>query len=172
MPNEYDHLASENSEFFKPDHPIKRKAGSGGIPEVLLQRGQETIDDNYSNDFEPFAKEFLKNIAQALDSCRAARNRDAHKLALQQISRNIMELKANGGMFGYSLISMISDVPLNFADTQRTVNEDFCQIIEAHNNSLILIITHRLKGAGGEKGKELVRELQDAIARYHRKYGQ
>mgnify|MGYP006254017445 FL=1 len=65
---------------------------------------------------------------------------------------------------------MISDVALNFIETSAHANEDLYKIIEAHNNSLSLIIKNELKGTGGDIGPQLVSELQQAISRYQKKY--
>ncbi|MEM6811729.1 MAG: hypothetical protein AAF549_04600, partial [Pseudomonadota bacterium] len=105
----------QDAEFTDADRALKTRVGSGGIPELLLQKAQESIDDNHSNDFKPYAEEYLKNISASLKALKDAEENAQRFVALQNISSNIMHLKANGGMFGYNLISMISNVALNFA---------------------------------------------------------
>ncbi|MEM6812477.1 MAG: hypothetical protein AAF549_08430, partial [Pseudomonadota bacterium] len=57
-----------------------------------------------------------------------------------------------------------------FADTERKINKDFYKIIEAHNNSVQIILQSNLKGTGGKAGEKLVFELRDAVQRFQKKY--
>lgn len=160
----------DDAEFIDPPNEMKKKVGSGGIPEVLLQRAQESIDDNFSVDFLPYADKYLKNVDLAVKRIATAKVQADVKNIKREISENIMHLKANGGMFGYQLISMVSDVALNFADTENDLNQDFVQIIVAHNNSIRLILDKKIKGSGGITGDRLVNELRQAIDRFNKKY--
>jgi len=160
----------EDAEFITPPNKIKKKVGSGGIPEVLLQRAQEAIDDNYDVDFLPYATKYLESIDEALLKIGKAKTQADLKPIKKEISESIMHLKANGGMFGYHLISMVSDVALNFADTEKNINADFIQIITAHNNSIRIILENKIKGSGGMAGDELINELRQAVQRFDKKY--
>lgn len=155
----------DDATFVMPKNVMKLKAGSGGLPEVLLQRAQETMEDNHKFDFTPFVNGYLDSIDGALKN---ETGNLSERLSI--ISDNIMHLKANGGMFGFMLITQISDVALNFADSQKTINEDFVEIIEAHNNSIKLIIMNKLRGDGGKPGSALIHELREAINRYNKKH--
>ena len=155
----------EDATYIMPENTVKKKAGSGGIPEMLLQRAEEKLEENHQFDFKPYVHGYIDQIEDGLNN----KEMDIGE-RLTQISENIMHLKANGGMFGFMLISKISDVALNFADNQNQINQDYIDIIRAHNNSIMLIISNKLKGDGGAAGKALIRELDSAISRYNKKH--
>ena len=160
---------TEDAEFITLPNNLKRKVGEGGIPTRLLDECQTFINDS-KIEFRPYAEKYLKGIENALKQAKKTDSKEKKKQAIDFMSNHIMQLKANGGMFGYDLISMISDVALNFIETSAHANEDLYKIIEAHNNSLSLIIKNELKGTGGDIGPQLVSELQQAISRYQKKY--
>ena len=86
------------------------------------------------------------------------------------LSRPVMELKGNGGMFGYRLITEIADIVLNFLENISELNEDVFEILEVHQKTLKIIIANKLAGDGGRVGKELAQELFKACNRYYKKY--
>jgi len=155
----------EDATYIMPENTVKKKVGSGGIPEMLLQRAEEKLEENHQFDFKPYVIGYIDKIENGLSNSETSIEE-----RLTQISENIMHLKANGGMFGFMLITKISDVALNFADNQNQINQDYIDIIRAHNNSITLIISNKLKGDGGGAGEALIQELNSAISRYNKKH--
>ena len=81
-----------------------------------------------------------------------------------------MNLKANGGMFRYHLISEIADICLNFVESIETINNDAYDVIQAHANTINIIIANKMLGHGGKEGKALIKELEKACHRYMSKH--
>ena len=158
----------EDAKFTMPENKVKKKVGSGGIPDVILQRAEVVMKENHHIDFYPFAEKYLSNIEKSLS--QLVKDQYDSPKNMNIISDNIMHLKANGGMFGYMLVSYIADIALNFSDNQKTLNEDFVKIIKAHNTTVRLIISNKLKGDGGEGGSALKDELYNAIMRFNKKH--
>lgn len=153
--------------FINPPNRLKAKVGDGGIPSGLLNQGQEFIETNPIN-FEPYAHEFLRRIEEAMNAVRKA---DTMTPQLHdQLNQPVMELKANGGMFQYYLVSMIADVVLQFLENVENIDEDALDIVKAHNKTLVTILNSRLKGDGGREGAALTKELLDACTRYYKKH--
>ncbi len=152
--------------FINPPNKLKAKMGTGGIDLKLLEKAQLFIADN-PIDFEPYADEFLKNIQAGLKKLAKTRSeKDKDILAGQ-----IMQIKANGGMFRYQLVSDIGNIALNFIDSLHEVNDDALNVLEAHEKTIQIIIANKLSGDGGMEGAALVRELEKACNRYFKKYG-
>ena len=82
-----------------------------------------------------------------------------------------MELKANGAMFEYPLISAVAGVLLNFLEVIPELNDDALDIVAVHRSTLNVIVTGKLRGGGGNDGAALLQELADACDRYFKKYG-
>ena len=160
----------KDAEFINPPNTLKQKAGNGGIPIQLIEQGETFIHEN-DIDFVPFARDHLKEIKNHLAELKKAKNDKARKKALDPIVQNIMLIKAHGGMFNYHVMSAVADVALKFLDGVEKYNEDLYQIIEAHNNSINVVIQAQMKGAVSTKSAALVDELREATQRFQKKYG-
>ena len=157
---------TQKARFIKPPNIFKSKVGAGGISELLLEKSQEAID-NVEIDFTPYAQEFLKQITEAVALARAQKNL---KDAKEKLIRPVMQLKANGGMFRYHLLSDIANIALQFLESIDDMNEDAYDVIKAHEDALKVIVASKLAGNGGAKGGALIKELEKACQRYHKKY--
>lgn len=155
--------------FLEPTNTLKIKVGHGGISPDLLKKSQEYIEKN-PLDFGPYAQTFLKEIEDVLARVKQNPALKSDPAVIETIAKPIMGLKANGGMFKYPLISMIADVGLQFIDKAKELNHDGMEIISAHNRSIALIISTRLRGYAGPEGHKITEELADACNRYFQKY--
>lgn len=150
-----------------PPNTLKQKVGDGGIPSFLIQRCQEYLESN-PVDLTPYATRHLDELLQIAKTIEAGNIDDAS--ALTKITNIIMQLKSNGSMFHYQLISMISDVMLRFMENITKADRDFLDILGMHNRILQIILTKRLTGNGGREGYALTQELHEACLRYYKKY--
>ncbi|HEY8190182.1 MAG TPA: hypothetical protein VIF12_05815 [Micavibrio sp.] len=150
-----------------PRHVLREKIGYGGIDPAVMERAEEHIAKN-DVDFQPYAKGFLERIEQAVAVARPikVRNRDA----VDMIVNPVMELKANGGMFKYPLVTEIADIMLDFLEGLNSLNDDALDLVEVHQKTLHAIIGSKLSGDGGKAGKALANELYRACKRYHKKH--
>jgi hypothetical protein len=80
-----------------------------------------------------------------------------------------MELKANGTMFKYELVSEFASTMLSFLEHIEQLDNDAIQIIDAHEKTLSALVAKRMKGHGGAVGAQLCKELEDVCGRYYRK---
>jgi hypothetical protein len=153
--------------FIKPPNILKQKVGTGSIDETLLEKSQAAIN-NPKIDFIPYAQQFLKQFSEF---AKEARTNDNFKEAKEKIIGPVMQLKANGGMFQYQLVSDVADIALQFLETVETGNKDTFDVIKAHEKTIQVIIANKLKGDGGREGYALIKELDHACQRYFSKYG-
>ena len=165
MTESYKDTGNRKVRFIKPPNKLKAKVGSGGIEPALLEKAQEYISNN-NVDFIPIAKEQLDKIAKAKSDLQQNNN---HKTR-EELVAYMMQLKASGGMFRYQLVSEIADSCLHFMENIEDFNKDAFSVINAHENTLKIIINNKLMGDGGKEGFALVKELQKANERYFAKY--
>lgn len=158
---------SAEAKYINPPNILKQKAGRGGIPVKLVEQAQQIIAKN-TLDFAPYADSLLQNLLHTLDEHSKKRVDD--KQAIGDLACCIMQLKANGGMFNYHLVSGASDAVLLMLDNISELNDDARNILHALHNSLTIIVGNRLKGHGGREGKMLETELQEACQRFYKKY--
>lgn len=154
--------------FTMPPNTLKIKVGEGGIPAYLIKRCQEYLESN-PVDFTPHAVRHLDHLKDYYSQIES-KNID-EETAKDRIVDIIMQLKSNGSMFHYQLISMVSDVMLRYLENVATLNQDFLDILAMYNRILEIIVTKRLTGNGGREGYALTQELHNACLRYYAKYG-
>lgn len=153
--------------FIKPPNKLKQKVGHGGIDEKLLEKGQKAIE-TADLDFLPYAQTYLKQLSESTQ--RARESNDNLKETKDKIIAPVMQLKANGGMFQYQLVSDVADIALQFLEAIEDINDDAFDVLRAHENTMNAIISNKLKGDGGREGYALVKELDQACKRYFAKY--
>ena len=159
---------SSNVKYINPPNHLKMKVGGGGIPEDRIDRAQKMIE-TFQADFRPEANAFLIQLSNATNA--ALKNIGTNKKPdNDNMIIPIMQLKANGGMFQYQLLTDVADICLQFMEAIDEYNEEAIDIIKAHENAINIIIKNDLKGDGGQEGYVLVQELHQACNRYFKKY--
>lgn len=148
---------------------LKEKAGNGGIPKHLLDDAHSHMCEN-DIDFRSMATKHLEIIDEQLKKLNTFKDEHEQQVAFETIIENIMQIKAHGGMFNYEVMSQIAGIALSFLEDAKEINEDLLKLIEAHNNSIRLVIARNIKGDGGEQGQAIVSELQKAVTRYSKKH--
>lgn len=159
--------ASRKVRFINPPNKLKLKVGTGGIDESVLDKSQNFIN-TVKLDFIPYAKEFLAEFSK---HAKAAKNKNSDtEEAKNKIISPVMQLKANGGMFQYQMVSDVADIALQFLEALDEINDDAYDVLLAHENTIKIIIANDLKGDGGKEGYALVKELDQACKRYFSKH--
>ncbi len=158
---------TKKSTKITPHNRLKEKVGSGGLPEYLLKSAQEYVD-SAPIDYTPQARRDVEQLGilagrvktKALDAATA------HPKMLTIV----MQLKANGGMFGYPLVSETSGVLLRFMDKAKSMDNDFFEIMDTYIHVLDVIINKKLRGLNTREGLALAEELSNACARYDKRH--
>lgn len=154
-----------SAELISPPNRLKEKVGSGGIDESVIQKAQELLERNTIN-FEPIATMLVDLLVEAIaDAKSGATSSDE---AIAAMIYPAMQLKAQGTMFHYPLISDISHILVNFLETVETVDRDVLDVVVAHKMSINAVLASHLKGDGGKTGAELRDALMAACGRYYR----
>jgi CheY-like chemotaxis protein len=84
-----------------------------------------------------------------------------------RINRGAHEMRGQGGIFGYPLITEFSKSL--FLTTNRhfqSISDSECELIKAHVDAIKVVIHERVEGDGGETGRALLTGLQAAIKKY------
>lgn len=157
------------AKFYEPPNTLKKKVGDGGISEISLKRAQEIINENNA-DFHAIAQPFLAEISKVMDNIEKKKIVDTEDY--QCVINGIMQLKANGAMFGFPLVSSIAGTALHFMESVASAHMDIVDILKAHHKVIHLIIEHNIRSTDASKqGHALVHELEKACDRYTQKHG-
>lgn len=149
--------------IYKAARTLQAKVGTGTVDEATITTCQKSIAENQT-DFLPIAEKFLGDLTAEITRARSgAENMDELR---QNMTRLVMQLKANGGMFGYALVGELANILMHFMESVTKVDNDVIAILEANHKTLNAIVRTRMKGDGGPQGAALKAELQNVCSRY------
>lgn len=154
--------------FLPVKNDLRRKVGRGGLDPSLVNRA-DTVARKSAPDFAPLATEILARLDGYIAETRAAIPADRDMI--RRLGGPVMELKANGGMFGYATVTGIADVVLDFLENIEIMDEDAFEIVDLHQLAIRAIISGRIKNEDSAEGRALAEELSRACARYYKKHG-
>ncbi len=154
---------SIKSKLVKPENTLKKKVGNGGFNEKDLIKAQEGIEKN-DIDFRPMAKDLIAEldvvVAQIKDGSMPVPEQ------LGNIMYPMMQLKSQGTLFRYPLVTKISHTMLDFLESIDEPNKDVMVITDAYKNSVNAMLALQIKDPAHKAGNQLIEELQKAFARY------
>ncbi len=159
----------KKAKFYTPPNALRLKAGYGGVDPAVMERAESLIQTN-DVDFTGIAKDLLVRMDKAVETVKREDQRS--KEGINRIVAPIMELKANGAMFKFPLLSDVAGIALDFLEDIDYLNDDAFEIVNIHRQTLRIIVAQELRGTGGKQGDILVNELVDVCRRYHKKHSE
>ena len=146
-----------------PNTLMKAKSGRGRVtPDAHAIERAEAAIETIGDDFANWAQSDLDELDKALAAARM--NPDRQEDYITEIFRRAMELKGQGGSFGYDLISRVGDSLKQFTDTRSDANARDVEIIAAHVDAMRRVLVDDIKGDGGEVGRAIVDGLYKLTA--------
>lgn len=165
----YNQKPRRNAEFITPPNVIKAKVGYGGLSNQVLERAQKLLEE-HTEDFAPLARIYLDKMK---DGIKAARNLSQDSFDEDQISLILfpcVQLKANGSMFHYALVTRLADRFVQFMEVVECLDNETLDIADAFHSTIKIVVASQIKGDGGAQGEDLVEELNSACMRYFEKH--
>ncbi len=161
----YNQKPRRKAEFINPPNNLKAKVGSGGISDNILNKAQELLENN-TVDFQPLGEMYLEALSKGIE---AAKNKDEdydQEYVISSMIYPAMQLKANGGMFHYPLVTKISDRLIQYLEVIENADIEAIEIVLAFHTTIRAVILGRIIGDGGRHGAELLDALDSACIRY------
>lgn len=160
--------ADTEVKVYKASRTLQAKVGSGAVAADVIEKVQKGIDSN-TTDFQPVAQQFLDQLATEIAQAAAGKEDMEHLRA--NVTRTVMQLKANGAMFGYGLVGELANTIMNFLESVTALDNNILAILEANHKTLSVIVRTKMKGDGGAQGNALKTELEGVCRRYLEKKG-
>lgn len=157
------------AEFIRPPNMLKAKVGSGGLSTDILEKAQALLENN-AVDFLPLAEIYLVNLMSGIEQARQDYGLRGEEVLIAGMLYPAMQLKANGGMFHYPLVTTIAGKLVHFLEIISDIDEDALEIVEAFHTTIRAVIMGRVSGDGGSHGRELMLALDEACERYFERY--
>lgn len=158
------------AEFVTPPNLLKLKAGTGGLPASVIERAQKIIEDQPSDDFIGMGLRYLAAFQEGIHLCATRADSLDTETLVSTLIHPAMQLKANGGMFGFKLVTHLSTRLILVLELVEDINPDVIELMEGFHTVLRAIISGNFAGDGGQTGQELAAALNTAVDRYLSKY--
>ena len=154
------------AEFIAPPNVLKQKIGSGGLDNSVLVKAQTALEDN-TIDFKPIAARLLNALEEAIRN--AGNNPAQGEAAIEAMLYPAAQLKAQGSMFHFPLVSELSEVLVSFLETITTPpSAEVLEIVSAHKMAISAVLNMNIADVNDPRGKELKSSLMDACTRYYK----
>ena len=159
-------MMTSSARIIKASNKLQMKAGTGEIDTIKIARA-ELILQNNSENFSQMGLQFLSRLEAGIERARNLDRLSQEKI--EGLVRPVMELKANAKMFKFDLVTELANIMLGFLENLKTVDYDAIEIVSAHHRTLHAIFFDGMRGPGGERGRHLCRELEEACQRHFKR---
>ena len=160
------------ADFHLPPNNMKFKVGQGGLSDDILDKAQALLENN-TTDFRPLGEMYLDSMMRGINAVKSSPDGKTNDEAIiAAILFPAMQLKANGGMFHYNLVTSISDRLIQFLEVIDEVDQDALEIVMAFHTTIRAVLLGQIRGHGGQRGADLMQALIDACFRYFEKHPQ
>jgi hypothetical protein len=153
------------AEFIQPLNTLRTKVGYGGLTEDILNKAQALVE-NSSVDFPSMAEMYLATLMRRIDNASNPAPGENSEVLIGRLILPAMQLKANGGMFRYPLVTRMSDKLVQFLEVIAEPDRDALEIVRAFHATIRAVLLGRISGDGGKHGADLMEALEAACLRY------
>lgn len=169
MADHFNQAPRRKAEFIKPLNLLKAKVGIGGLSEEILSKAQALLENN-TVDFLPLAEMYLESLMKGIELAKNPEPNLDDEYIISCMLYPGMQLKANGGMFHYPLVTTISDKLIQFLEVIENADIEAVEIVLAFHTTIRAVVLGKIKGDGGKHGADLVKALSEACERYFEKH--
>ncbi|MFP4314443.1 MAG: hypothetical protein ACLFR0_08980 [Alphaproteobacteria bacterium] len=153
------------TKIVKPKNTLKEKVGDGGFNPESIKRAQTTIEENVV-DFKPIATHYLGEIKKALSDEKTRANPE---VLYGQLLDQLTQLRAQGAMFQYPAITLLTDTVVDLLDSLKSVDKTILEIIHAYEQSAMILLAKGIKSDQDKTCQILSKELNMVCSKYKEK---
>jgi translation elongation factor EF-G len=128
----------------------------------------DLIEEN-DVDFVPIANKYLAQIKTAITKYKKEQN---GKLLYSELLDELTQLRAQGSMFNYPSITIVTDVVVDLLESLNRVDDTIIEIVQAYEKSAMAILLSKAKQTSNPICKALVKELRLVCQKYKLKHSQ
>jgi hypothetical protein len=151
--------AAAAPQFVKPPQTLQNKITKGGPGAVDLAAlaKAEAVIENLSDDYLNWVKEDFVRLDKAFEQLKAGAPDD--KANIDAMFSVVHDMKGQGGSFGYGLMTQISDLLAGILENTQSISPRDMKAIPVYMDAMRVVISHKLKGDGGNEGRQLLMGL-------------
>jgi CheY-like chemotaxis protein len=125
----------------------------------------ETELETFSEDFMDWTAEYVGQLEQ-LYKAASELPVEKRKATFNKISMIAHELRGQGGVFGYPLISNIAESLFDLTHQMLDRSDDSLQLIKEHLDTLKAVMREKIRGDGGAIGVAVMQALKKANLKF------
>lgn len=154
--------------YFRLPNNLKEKAGGAGfkgpveMPLDLLEEAEEQLE-RAALDFTTWALDYLSKLSDLCTQALEADPEGGRGSQFQAINLLALELRGQGGTFGYPLISTFGKMLYDSTVEGCREDDNAVEIVKAHIDAMRAVLREKISGDGGKIGRELLMSLKKAI---------
>ena len=132
----------------------------GEMPTAVIEQAEQKLE-RAALDFTKWAQDYLGRLSDLCTQALLEPGRRTQQFV--EINQVALELRGQGGTFGYPLISTFGK--MLFDSSREGCCEDDAQveIVKAHVDAMRAVLREKISGDGGEVGKALIAALREGI---------
>tara|TARA_R110001606_G_scaffold234677_1_gene382396 strand:+ start:401 stop:1456 length:1056 start_codon:yes stop_codon:yes gene_type:complete len=156
--------------FYAAPRALRRKVGPDLNANIAtIVKIQKELDD-WNDDFVKWTNEYISQINRRLVAARA-KDVSNRRVDFNEINRVSHELRGQGGIFGYPLVSAVAKSLFELTKDTLDRSDDCLQLIQDHVGTLRAVLRDEVRGDGGQVGIEIVKAMRQANAKFLREQG-
>jgi len=161
----------------------QKKVWEFRIPRTLKQKLAGPSDDPTDPPFDPALIEAAENkiaemeadysdwVAASIEELVQAHHRAVEDQAsavshLNDINRIAHELRGQGGIFGYPLMTQFGKSLYDVTGQDAVASTQLLDLIDAHIDLIKIVTRQKVKGTGGQVGQQLLQSLDEAKKKF------
>lgn len=151
---------------FKIPRNLKNKISTGATGQDepafdpdLLKAAEDKIQD-MASDYADWVTQSIEELVQAHHrALEDLEDAGPHMVTIADIAH---ELRGQGGIFGYPLMTQFGKSLFEITNGNPTVTAPLLDLINAHIDLIKVVVKQKVKGDGGDVGKQLMTSLAQA----------
>lgn len=120
-------------------------------------------------DYADWVKDRIHDLIQAHH--RAIEEPERSHVHMEEIHKIAHELRGQGGMFGYPLMTQFGKSLYECTQKGTYVTPQLLDLINAHIDLIRVVMREKVKGDGGQVGQQLLKSLSEAKAKHAKSEG-
>ena len=157
--------------LFKLPKSLKKKLSIGmsqdpdepAFDPAVLEAAEAKIT-SMESDYADWVADSIEELVQAHH--RAIEDMTSAPMHLETIHRIALELRGQGGIFGYPLMTAFGKSLYEATFEHTTMSPQLLDLVNAHIDLIKVVIHQKIKGDGGPMGKELMTSLAKANKKF------
>lgn len=130
---------------------------------AILEAAEAKIQE-MEGDYSDWVADTLEELTQALH--RAIEEMEVAPKHIAEIRRIAHELRGQGGIFGYPLMTQFAKSLYEQTHEDVQVTPELLELVKAHIDLIRIVTKQKIKGDGGETGKQLMTSLAEAKRKF------